>query len=208
MNQAPPNTIALSTPTSLDQGYAEQLLQKQTLWWKRWLDVQAPYRWNLRRLQPGWTLDIGCGVGRNLLHLRPTGVGVDPNVHAVAAARQRGLVAFTPHELRASEYFRPKRFDSLLLAHVCEHLGGDEAPQLLREYLPLLRHGGCVILITPQEAGYASDATHREFYDFARLRSLLENTGLTWLRGYSFPLPRSAGRWFSYNEFVALGQKP
>ena len=80
--------------------YADRLVRLQTARWKRWLDVQAPFRWNLRRLDPGFTLEIGCGIGRNLLHLRGQSVGVDTNAHCVGAARGRGLTAFTPEEFR------------------------------------------------------------------------------------------------------------
>src|SRR5439155_25078118 len=82
--------------------YADRLVSLQTARWKRWLDVQAPFRWNLRRLRPGFTLDIGCGIGRNLLHLGGQGVGVDTNEHCVRVARARGLIAFTPEEFRRS----------------------------------------------------------------------------------------------------------
>src|SRR5512139_906426 len=101
------------------EAYAERLIRLQTAGWKRWLDVQAPFRWNLRRLDPGFTLDIGCGIGRNLQHLRGHGVGVDANEYCVRAARARGLTAFTPDEFRTSgEYNRQGRFDTILLAHV------------------------------------------------------------------------------------------
>lgn len=207
MNQTPLND-APAPSTSLDDRYAERLLRKQTAWWKRLLNVQAPYRWNLRRLQPGFTLDVGCGIGRNLEHLAGQSIGVDPNPHAVAAARLRGLPAYTPDEFRRSEYCRPERFDTLLLAHVCEHLSAAEARELLDEYLPLVRRGGRVILITPQEAGYRSDPTHVRFVDFAALRELLEAAGMTAEREYSFPFPRWVGRVFTYNEFVVAARKP
>ena len=47
--------------------------------WKRWVDVQAPYRWNLRGLRLGFTLDVGCGIGRNLVTFDGHGVGIDHN---------------------------------------------------------------------------------------------------------------------------------
>src|SRR5688572_3247513 len=149
-----------------DAAYTERL--ERAAWWKRLLDVQRPYRWHLRWLELGFVLDVGCGVGRNLVNLggRAAGVGVDHNPASVAAARRRGLEAFTPDELRTSPYAFPGRFDALLLAHVAEHMHEAEAAALLREYLDLVRPGGRVVVITPQEAGHASDPTHVELMDF------------------------------------------
>ena len=49
--------------------YADRLRRKEDARWKQVLDVQAPYRWNLRRQELGRTLDVGCGIGRNLVSL-------------------------------------------------------------------------------------------------------------------------------------------
>ncbi len=116
--------------------YAERLERKQTVWWKRALNVQAPYQWNLRRQQLGRTLDVGCGIGRNLGVLAPGSVGVDHNATSVEIARARNHDALTVDEFLASERARARSFDSLLLAHVIEHLERDEALGLLRLYLP------------------------------------------------------------------------
>ena len=80
--------------------YADRLERLETVWWKRALDVQRPYRWNLRRLDPGFTLDIGCGLGRNLSHLDGNGVGVDHNPDSVAIARSRGSPCSRPTSSR------------------------------------------------------------------------------------------------------------
>jgi 2-polyprenyl-3-methyl-5-hydroxy-6-metoxy-1,4-benzoquinol methylase len=177
--------------------------------WKRWLDVQAPFRWNLRRLTPGFTLDIGCGIGRNLEHLLGYGVGIDTNEHCVRAARARGFTALTPGEFRRSEEFnRPGRFDTILLAHVAEHMTEDHVVALLQEYEGLLRHGGRLILMTPQEAGFRSDPTHVQLMDFERLSRISGRLGFELERLFSFPFPRWAGRWFTYNEFVVVSRKP
>ena len=61
---------------------------KQQVWWKKALNVQAPYRWNLRRQRLGRTLDVGCGIGRNLETLDPGSVGVDHNEHSVAVGAE------------------------------------------------------------------------------------------------------------------------
>ena len=106
-----------------DAEYTRRLLREQGSRWKQLLDVQAPYRWNLRRLRPGSTLEVGCGVGRNLSHVRGAGVGIDHNPYSVDACRRAGFVAFTPEEFRRSPHYAPGRFDSLLLSHVAEHMG-------------------------------------------------------------------------------------
>jgi 2-polyprenyl-3-methyl-5-hydroxy-6-metoxy-1,4-benzoquinol methylase len=177
---------------SLSEEYAQYLKAMQRPLWKRVLDVQAPYRWNLKRLNPGYTLDVGCGIGRNLRNL--SGVGVDPNAACVRAARGEGLIAYTPTE------FPGGTFDTLLFAHVLEHL--NDPGSLLRAYLPFLKPGGQVILMTPQELAFAADPTHVSFLDLRALRSIAEDAGLTVTRAYSYPFPRWMGRVFKYNEFV------
>lgn len=195
-------------PDTRDAAYAERLHELERAGWKRWLDVQAPYRWNLRRLGLGYTLDLGCGIGRNLVHLDRFGVGVDHSPHAVEIARQRGCAAFTPEAFQRSEAAVPGSFDALLAAHVLEHMHRAQAAALVREYLGFVRPGGRVVLITPQEAGYRSDPTHVEPLDFAALVTILAELGVELVRSYSFPFPRLAGRWFVHNEFVVVGRLP
>lgn len=186
--------------------YTERLKKLQGVWWKQFLDVQAPYRWNLRRLDPGFILDIGCGIGRNLLHLNGQGIGVDHNEESVRFARKLGLNAFTPKEFENTDHFR-RQFDTLLLAHVAEHMMKQDVVQLLEKYIHLVKPGGKLIMITPQEAGYKTDPTHVEFMDFGKLRDINKQLGLTLLREFSFPFPRIAGRFFIYNEFVTVSHK-
>lgn len=188
--------------------YAERLRRLDTSWWRRTLNVQAPYRWNIRRLHLGRVLDVGSGLGRNLAHLGNNGVGVDHNAESVAIARARGLTSFTSDEFPSTPHAVPGAFDSLLLAHVVEHVDPDFAVELVRMYLPYVKPGGHVLFITPQERGYASDATHVSFTDFDGLRRLADRLGLTVEREYSFPLPRFAGKAFTYNEFVMLTRLP
>lgn len=193
-------------PMDADRAYAERLVRLQTAGWKRALRVQAPFAWNLRRLHPGFTLDLGCGIGRTLEHLGGFGAGIDINEHCVREARARGLTAFTPAEFEAApEHNAAGRFDSLLLAHVAEHLGEEQAVGLLNRYRTLVKPGGQLILIAPQEAGFATDPTHVEFLDFGKLKTIASRAGFVPSRWFSFPLPRWAGRLFAYNEFVLVG---
>jgi SAM-dependent methyltransferase len=200
--------MKLGGKTTSGEEYAERLIRLQTARWKRWLNVQALFRWNIRRLAPGFTLEIGCGIGRNLLHLG-RGVGVDSNEHCVRAAKGRGLTVFTPAEFwRAQAYNRPGRFDTILMAHVAEHMAEDQAVALLQEYVELLRAGGRLILISPQEAGFRSDPTHVELMDFDRLIRISDRLGFRHERAFSFPFPRWVGRVFPFNEFVVVSRKP
>ncbi len=195
-------------PASTQGGeYTRRLIRIQSAWYKRLIDVQLPYRWNLLRLRPGLTLDLGCGIGRNLINLRGRGIGIDHNPESVQFARQRGLTAFTPEEFRLSKFSQPETFDSILLAHVAEHMTEKEVVELLAKHLHFLKPEGRLIVITPQEAGQRSDPTHVEFMDLERLRRIVTELGLTVLREYSFPLPRLFGRWFIYNEFVSVSRK-
>lgn len=193
-------------PTA-DPAYAERLLGLERRGVRRLIDVQAPYRWNIRRLHLGRVLDVGCGLGRNLAHLGADSVGVDHNFDSVQVARARGFTALTVEEFEASPLAEPGAFDSLLFAHVLEHMDRADGIRLLRLYLPYLAEGGAVCMITPQERGYASDATHVHFVDMGELRSFAEEVGLRVDRAYSFPFPRAFGKLFTYNEFVLVARR-
>jgi SAM-dependent methyltransferase len=188
--------------------YAERLRRKQTLWWKRALHVQAPYHWNLRRQGLGRTLDVGCGIGRNLGVLPPGSVGVDHNTDSVALARSMGYNAYTVKEFMDGDLAVAGAFDGLLVAHVIEHLEREEALQVLRDYLPFVRPGGRVFLVCPQERGYASDPTHVWFARDSELQELVGDLGLQLARSFSFPFPRRAGKLFIYNEFCVAATVP
>lgn len=186
--------------------YADRLRTLQARRWKQWVDVQAPYRWFLRRLRLGRTLDVGCGIGRNLGNLGGDVVGVDHNADAVARCRAEGFVAYTTAEFPTSPDARTGDYDALLFSHVLEHMDRARAVALVAEYRPYLRPGGRVVMITPQERGYASDATHVEFHDLDGLRAIAGDLGLVVEQARSFPFPRPVGRVFPYNEFVVVAR--
>jgi SAM-dependent methyltransferase len=188
--------------SSVDDAYADYLRSRSAPTWKHILDVQAPYRWNLRRLKPGYMLEIGCGLGRNLKHIGGKGIGVDPNPACVEGAAREGLTVYTDADFKISPHAVVHAFDSLLLSHVLEHLGEGESYELLRTYLRFVRPGGKVIFITPQELGFRSDPTHVRFVDFAQLRQLACRANLRPMKQFSFPLPRAMGGFFRYNEFI------
>jgi SAM-dependent methyltransferase len=187
--------------------YTDRLRRLSGARWKQVLDVQAPYRWNLRRLKLGRTLDVGCGIGRNLAHLGEAGVGVDHNPTSVATARSRGLEAYTTDEFFAGGHAEPGSFDSMLAAHLLEHMPADQARAVVESYLPCVRAGGRMVFITPQERGFASDPTHVRWVAFAEAAALCGELQLVVERQYSFPFPRAAGKIFTYNEFVTVARR-
>jgi len=191
-----------------DEEYAARLSALSSARWKRVLDVQAPYRWRLRRHRLGRTLDVGCGIGRNLGVLDPGSIGVDHNPTSVRIAREQGHEAYTVEEFLASVQAVPGSFDGMLLSHVIEHLAPADGLELLRTYLPFVRTGGPVLFICPQERGYASDSTHVRWTTGEDLEQLSRDLGLVPGRWRSFPLPRFAGQWFTYNELEVLAVKP
>ena len=153
------------THDTTSQAYAQRLERLEGARWKRLLDVQRPYRWNVRRLDLGRTLDVGCGIGRNLVALPQASLGVDHNASSVATARERGLDAITSAEFddRYPEPPAQPEFEGILLAHVLEHMTREEALGLLRHYLP--HATSKVAVICPQEKGYTTDSTHVTFLD-------------------------------------------
>ncbi|MBZ0316240.1 MAG: class I SAM-dependent methyltransferase [Anaerolineae bacterium] len=190
---------------STDPAYTERLIRKQSVWWKRLLDVQAPYRWHIKRLDLGITLDIGCGIGRNLVHLKNS-VGIDPNESSVKIAQSRGLLAYTLDEFSKSRHFQKAYYDSFLLAHVAEHIGLTEAMNLIGSFLDLLKPNGRLVIITPQRAGYKSDPTHLEYIDLAKHQRIIDGLNFDLLKMYSFPFPALVGSVFLYNEFVSISR--
>jgi glycosyltransferase involved in cell wall biosynthesis len=172
--------------------------------WKHLVNTQAAYRWNVRRLNLGFVLDVGCGIGRNLAHLDGHGIGVDHNRHSVAEARARGLEAYTVEEFTSRMGSGRGTFDSLLFSHVLEHMSADEGRRLLLDYLHFVKNEGKIVVIVPQGAGFKSDASHVQYLDRAGLAALTAPLPLKLNRVYSFPFPSWASGFFRYNETVAV----
>lgn len=198
-----------SIPSTQTGDYTARLQRREHASWKQLFDVQRPYRWNLNRLQLGYTLDLGCGIGRNLKNLNGNGIGIDHNPESVRKARERGFKAFTPDEFH--EFINNAQsteiFNSMLVAHVCEHMPKESAIDLIKKYLPYIKKNGKVVIITPQPAGYHSDETHVEYIGPAALDEIGQQCSLKKQKYYSFPLPQFFGRLFIHNEHVWIGAK-
>ena len=117
----------------------------------------------------------------------------------------KGLKTFLPEDFAKSEHGSPQSFDSLLIAHVLEHVPAGKIASLLETYLPYVRSKGKVIVITPQEKGFSMDPTHQTFLGFKEITELFQRVGVEPSARWSFPFPRFLGSIFPYNEFVSVG---
>ena len=200
----------MSVPEPTDQStaggdYTRRLERLEGSRWKQVLNVQAPYRHNLRSICRGRVLEVGCGIGRNLAHLDGSAVGVDHNPDSIRRARERGYEAYTTEEFLATDLAQPGTFDTLLVAHVLEHVDEDLGDQLLLDYAKYLRRPARLVLICPQERGFASDETHIRWVNEDELVAHTERLGARVDSVSSFPFPRVTGKAFRYNEFVLVG---
>lgn len=130
---------------------------------RHWNEIAADYdRWKrkntyyydgLKRLlsqhvAPGLdVLDIGCGTGELLAHVKPArGVGVDSSPEMVARGQAKHpQLAFV---VASAEHLTlPQRFDAVLMMDILEHLSDPWAA--LSRVPALLKPGGRVVMTTP-----------------------------------------------------------
>jgi trans-aconitate methyltransferase len=160
-----------------------------------------------RRRLRGPTVDFGCGVGELLRRLPEGSIGLEINPVSVAHCRRLGLDARLydadgdDWSLRSLD--PSAKLESLVASHVLEHL--DAPMEKLRKLLLACGRLGIrrVLVIVPGRRGYASDATHRTFIDFATLSdpAIVEGTGFSLADGRYFPgNARWIGDFFSHHE--------
>jgi 2-polyprenyl-3-methyl-5-hydroxy-6-metoxy-1,4-benzoquinol methylase len=191
--------------------YHEELLNNTEKFWKKLIPVQLPYKLNLRHLKPGRTLEIGCGLGRNLKVLGGSSIGLDHNEMSVSYCKSNGLSAYTMAQFKDKKAGLDVNgsFDSLLLSHVLEHVVLEDQVGLIQSYISYLKPNAKLILITPQEKGFHSTSSHITWTDFSRLIEIVRVAAPDFKirKQYSFPFPRKFGKLFPYNEFVTLFER-
>ena len=119
--------------------------------------VEYPFR-QLNGLPVGRILEIGCGAGDMLQHMKLSGwqtVGIDFDGAAVMAAQAKGLEVHVGD--LSMQAFPDMSFDAVMMNHVIEHL--PMPLQTLLEINRILRPGGLLIGITPNAESWG----HRHF---------------------------------------------
>ena len=167
--------------------------------------IKRLYLDRLLRDAEGPTVDLGCGAGQLLRRLPPGSVGIELNPVLVRELSAQGLQVL---QARGDDGdfdlpgLPPRPFRSLVVAHVLEHLAAPEVAlnRLLRACVRVgIRR---VVTVVPGARGFASDPTHRTFFDrswWARLR-LDEQTGFVAREPSYFPGPEWVGRHFVFHE--------
>lgn len=103
-------------------------------------------------LPPGRLLDVGCGAGHFMQHMRARGwdvTGCELSVDAAEAGRSVGLDIFAG-ELAAAQ-FRNGSFDVVRFSHSLEHI--PDLHGTLAEVHRILKPGGSVVIAVPNIAG-------------------------------------------------------
>lgn len=140
-------------------------------------------------------LDVGCGYSRFYEIIRAANIdywGVDSNPQTVAANRSAGRNVIETSALQGL----PAAVDIVLFSHVIEHLDYMALLSFLNTYLPRLRPGGHVIILTPLiHAGFYDDFDHVKPYNPAALRQIFCRSSI---QTQAFTIPgmyRELGLW-------------
>ena len=147
--------------------------------------------WLFRNLEPfigQRVLDVGCAIGNisQFFIERERVVGIDIAPEMVAEWRHR-FAAYPNAVAQVLDITQPEalsltseRLDTVVCAHVLEHVADDEAA--LRHMRALLPPGGRLILLVPVVKwvwGALDEATgHQRRYTWRELKALVQRTGL------------------------------
>lgn len=139
-------------------------------------------------------LDLGCGSGTLLTHLKLAGYtnlrGVDVSKAKVDAARAAGLPEAELGDL--TDYLADvvEPFDTILLMDVLEHLPIQGQPQTLAAIHKRLSNGGRLLIHVPNGEGVFGmgvrygDSTHETAFTRGSLTELLKQAGFQDIRCY------------------------
>ncbi len=165
---------------------------------RRWFDFRLDDNVNrfAARLQPGARiLDVGCGVGRDVGHLRELGfkaAGIDLSRGMLIEARRRVKAPFVRADMRRLP-FGDGSFDALWVCASLLHLPQAQAPAALAECGRVLGRGH-IFLTLKRGRGERwvqkpdSDQTYFFAYYFpAEIKVLLKQAGFCLLESWENP---------------------
>ena len=149
--------------------------------------------------RPGRVLDVGCGTGLMLQHLKHwEPVGLDFSTLAMSFCRRRGLDHLVAGDV-VKLPIRSGSMDLILALDLIEHIERDDL--MIREFRRVLRPGGYLMATVPAHQKLWSDHDvalhHYRRYSYTGFRRLLRSAGFQ-------PLKYSYGITFTYHAISSF----
>lgn len=104
-------------------------------------------RWELVPYTRGRVLDIGCGADKAFPHF----IGVDNGHHQKFGYTIKPDLLCDATDMKM---FSDQSFDAVYSSHLLEHFPYEEVPQILKEWLRLVKDEGYLVLYLPDEDTY------------------------------------------------------
>jgi O-antigen chain-terminating methyltransferase len=149
---------AAAEPMGLDYARFAERFRGSEEYVKTGQKVYLPYFAGRRAV-----LDIGCGRGEFLEHMREAGVparGIDLSPESVAVCRAKGLDAETADLFQYLSSVPEATLDGLFCSQVVEHLEPAWLPEMIRLAASRLEPNGLIAIETPNPECLAIFATH------------------------------------------------
>lgn len=135
-------------------------------------------------------LDIGCGLGQMLTHLKNSGFnnlfGIDINDESISFCKQKNLDVAQVDDIREFALNSERKFDRIIMSHVLEHIDKEVIIDTLihiKKYL--LNEGGIFLLMVPNAQSYTGaywryeDFTHNVMFTAGSCIYVLRSAGFT-----------------------------
>ncbi|MGP8245045.1 MAG: class I SAM-dependent methyltransferase [Bryobacteraceae bacterium] len=155
---APGPGAEAAAPSGLDYARFAERFRGSDEYVKNGQKVYLPYFAGRRAV-----LDIGCGRGEFLVHLRDAGIparGIDLSRESVALCRSKGLEAETADLFQYLASLPEASLDGIFCGQVVEHLEPGRLPQMIRLAASRLEPNGLIAIETPNPECLAIFATH------------------------------------------------
>lgn len=175
---------------------------------RRW--IRQAYLRKATSLINGRTLDFGCGIGELLSRLPSGSTGLECNKTTISYCNAQGLDVFFydgfEDDWCLSSVPRERKFESMVISHVLEHL--EEPEKILAKLLVAseLFSVRTVLVIVPGKAGFKSDPTHRKFVDMSMMKEVInkaQNWNIKSKEYYPFNIEQT-GNFFIHNELQVV----